>query len=446
MSYERTIDLPGGTRHRRSCAAFGLSQSSLRRRSPTASAYRLAAGNLALSSVKVWDVNRPERELYSLAGHGIAVQAISFSPDSRRIATCARPENVLNEIGGETKIWDAESGQELLSLPGAARTVRFNTDGTMLIAEAGDPVIGDIRVQRWDASPLPSLVDAQHTIAALAAPLGKEALPLMSEMLARIDADQALPDETRSDAIALVKGLRREKELRDAAWAIAASPKQPREQFERALRYVEEALAIDPTNRPAWTTRALVHYRLGQSDETLAALARGKQLRTAENLAPPAEDLTILTMTQHDSGQHDEARTTLEQARASFSLHESEWQELLAEVEQRMNIPEAADNPQQWVGRKVMPRRLARPENENGDFVYPEMPWVISNVEGDRLWFGTNSVPRSHVVLLEDAIRFYTADLQVARRECRCPSSWSGLARAGRLRSGDRGLLSRPLT
>lgn len=49
-----------------------------------------------------------------------------------------------------------------------------------------------------------------------------QSLPLLSEILARVDTDQALPDKTRAAAVSLAKALRREKALNEAAYATVA--------------------------------------------------------------------------------------------------------------------------------------------------------------------------------------------------------------------------------
>lgn len=369
----------------------------------------LAAGHAFHSStIKVWDVNRPERELYALAGHGAPILGIAFSPDSRRIATCTRLGYLTGEAGGETKLWDTETGQELLTLPGAARNIVFSANGTGLIAESGDTLSGDIRVQRWDASRLLPQVEAEQMVEAFTARHGENSLPLASEILARIEADTLLPDETRAAAIAIVKGLRREKDLNQAAWEIALLPGQPPQKYHRALQYLEEVGGIDPNNRESWSTRGLAHYRLGQSTEALSVLTRSQELHAAKKLALPAEDLTILAMTQHQLGKRDEARTTLEQVRASASRNETQWRKLLAEAETLLGIPQAADHPELWVGRKFMPRKDAAVENEHGQRARPRNPYLITHVVGDRLKMGTYSVARSQVVSVEEASHYYS--------------------------------------
>jgi tetratricopeptide (TPR) repeat protein len=89
----------------------------------------------------------------------------------------------------------------------------------------------------------------------------------------------------------------------------------------------------------------------------------------------------------------------------------------LAEAEKQVGVPQASANPALWIGRKVMPRKDATPQDEFGLPAYPAMPYVITRVAGDRLWMGQSSVARTEVVLLEDASRYYT---EVLRTDLDC--------------------------
>ena len=60
-------------------------------------------------TVKVWDADSGQETL-TLKGHTSSVTGVAFSPDGRRIASASVDETV--------KVWDAGTGQETLTLKG----------------------------------------------------------------------------------------------------------------------------------------------------------------------------------------------------------------------------------------------------------------------------------------------------------------------------------------
>ncbi len=172
-----------------------------------------------------------------------------------------------------------------------------------------------------------------------------------------------------------------------------------------------------------------------------AAEVHGVSVATADNDWAYAKgwlkaELTM-AMIQFRAGRHDESRTTLELVQTSISRNESTWQKklsplgayepqvystlvrdetawykLLEEAETLIGVRKAADNPTRWIGKAFMPRWRAQIENANGDVGSPSLPYTISRVEGDRFWFGNNSIARSHIVPLEDAGRYFTGLLE----------------------------------
>jgi WD40 repeat protein len=94
--------------------------------------------------VKVWDAQTGQ-ELLSLKGHTGAVGSVAFSPDGKRLA------------GGST-VWDAQTGQELLTIQGASGSVAFSPDGKRLAGAAGR------EVKVWEAQTGQELLSLQgHT-------------------------------------------------------------------------------------------------------------------------------------------------------------------------------------------------------------------------------------------------------------------------------------------
>ena len=83
-------------------------------------------------TVRIWDAQSGE-ELLCLRGHEDSVKSVAFSPDGRCIASGAKD--------GTVRVWDAQSGQELLCLrgqEGIIRSVAFSRDGRRIASGAWD--------------------------------------------------------------------------------------------------------------------------------------------------------------------------------------------------------------------------------------------------------------------------------------------------------------------
>jgi WD40 repeat protein len=113
-------------------------------------------------TVRVWDAAGGQ-SLLTLQGHTQPVSSVAFSPDGRRLASASSDETV--------RVWDAASGQELLTLKGHAVLVPFmpayirvpgvaySPDGRRLASFGMD---GTVRV--WDAASGQELLSlAAHT-------------------------------------------------------------------------------------------------------------------------------------------------------------------------------------------------------------------------------------------------------------------------------------------
>jgi WD40 repeat protein len=121
--------------------------------------------------VKVWDARTGQEQL-SLKGHANPVSGVCFSPDGRRLASASgdrtravprefgRPAGASRLVGasggadrsepGEVKVWDAQTGQEVLTLRGHTDCifrVCFSPDGRRLATAA----VMDRVVKVWDA-------------------------------------------------------------------------------------------------------------------------------------------------------------------------------------------------------------------------------------------------------------------------------------------------------
>jgi WD40 repeat protein len=125
--------------------------------SPDSTTLATASGNLipdtAEGVAKLWNVESG-MEMLPLLGHTDTVEAIAFSPDGSQVATGSWDETA--------RVWDALSGQQLLVLPGHTSWVRgvaFSPDGHRLATGSWDR-----RAKVWDlASGQEQFTLAGHT-------------------------------------------------------------------------------------------------------------------------------------------------------------------------------------------------------------------------------------------------------------------------------------------
>src|SRR5260370_461589 len=79
--------------------------------------------------------------LRTLAGHTNTVRSVCFSPDGQRLASGSGDQTV--------RVWDAATGQQVLSLTGhtgGVRSVGFSPDGKRIVSGSED-----LTVKVWDA-------------------------------------------------------------------------------------------------------------------------------------------------------------------------------------------------------------------------------------------------------------------------------------------------------
>jgi WD40 repeat protein len=101
---------------------------------------RIVSGS-ADDTLKVWDAQTGQETL-TLTGHGDFVTSVAFSPDGTRI--------VSGSVDKKLKVWDAQTGQEILTLTehnNWVNCVMFSPDGTWIVSGSSD---GTIKV--WDGS------------------------------------------------------------------------------------------------------------------------------------------------------------------------------------------------------------------------------------------------------------------------------------------------------
>jgi WD40 repeat protein/serine/threonine protein kinase len=91
--------------------------------------------------VQLWDAQTGQ-PLLTLKGHTDDVTSVAFSPDGKRLASASRGTDRT------IKVWDAQTGQELLTLKDTWGSVTFSPDGKWLASTSRGT---DRTVKVWDA-------------------------------------------------------------------------------------------------------------------------------------------------------------------------------------------------------------------------------------------------------------------------------------------------------
>jgi WD40 repeat protein/serine/threonine protein kinase len=108
----------------------------------------IGSGEVRGGEVKVWDVETG-RDVLTLKPTALPVTSVCFSPDGERLAAGTGFPGRGN-LSGEVKVWDVETGQEVLSLPGHLRAVTgvcFSPDSRRLASCSDDQT-----VKVWDGT------------------------------------------------------------------------------------------------------------------------------------------------------------------------------------------------------------------------------------------------------------------------------------------------------
>ena len=241
--------------------------------------------------------------------------SIWFPPDGKRLVAY-----MYSNLRKEAKVWDVETRQEMLS-----RKLSERGTGPSLVSDEGTTT------GLWT---LPAQAEADGLVDWLSAADGDGRFLTRSQIAEQIKTDPFVSAEAKAIALKLASNVRRSAEaLSTQALKILNSPTQPRDEFQLALDWINEAVEQDKENSSYASCQGIAYYRLGRYVDALTALARSKELHAAQKRSPSAEDLTILAMAQHQAGQRDEARTTLKQVRTSASRNKLTGQKLLAEAE-----------------------------------------------------------------------------------------------------------------
>ena len=138
--------------------------------------------------MKVWDATSGQ-EMLTLKGHTGAVLSVAFSADGKRLASASYDG---------VRVWDVVSGQEMLILKGhnnLVTSVAFSADGGLLVSAGYD---GTVKV--WDARPWTTELRAEREALSLIHWLRDQGKP-QSEWLDAIATDQSLAEPVRQRAV-----------------------------------------------------------------------------------------------------------------------------------------------------------------------------------------------------------------------------------------------------
>jgi hypothetical protein len=251
------------------------------------------------NTIWIWDATTGEK-LLSLQGHTAAVFGVTFSPDGRRLTSASSDATV--------RVWDTVAGHELLTLRGhtiAVSGVAFSADGRRIASASPD-----MTVRVWEALPVSDELWHQRALVSHVEALFAD-LFFREEVQAALRKDSALNEADREFALQVAQT--HEEDVRganDAAWKVVARPGAGKDAYALALRRAEVAVRLAPLDGNTLNTLGVAQYRVGRYADALATLLKSEKLNAAKTGSEPS-DLAFLAMAQHQLGKKDEAKVML---------------------------------------------------------------------------------------------------------------------------------------
>jgi Flp pilus assembly protein TadD len=215
-----------------------------------------------------------------LRGHQNRIAAIGFSADGSRIATgavsdAAQARSAPTSDVAEVKIWDAITGQELLSLKTPPRASGPGFGSSIF------PGIADRQVEisssairfptarptnespSWEAPPLSANIAASELAYWFVNMPAGENLLTRAELIAYLAADQTLDDSTR--ALALEKaGLPMARRFVDRG-----TTAEDKGKLDAAMQAYDEAIRLSPSYAIPYNNRGHVWLGMGNMDRAM---------------------------------------------------------------------------------------------------------------------------------------------------------------------------------
>jgi tetratricopeptide (TPR) repeat protein len=145
--------------------------------------------------------------------------------------------------------------------------------------------------------------------------------PRKGELIAQLRGDQDLDEPTRAAALRIAQQLAerpQENRLADATWSIVGRANRDAEDYERAVRWAEEALNLGPAPAPStMTILGAAYYRVGRFQDSRDTLDRADRLPSGPDPDPEWAGIRqgFRVMMLHRTGSRDEARSQLDRLR-----------------------------------------------------------------------------------------------------------------------------------
>jgi tetratricopeptide (TPR) repeat protein len=192
---------------------------------------------------------------------------IVFSNDGRRLFATSGGWTVEEPL----KVWDTESGQELLTLKGGSHAVALSPDALTLAAGG----MGGITL--WDArKPTREVLD-QVEARDLVRALFEKPLPRTAVVTAI--NEMVLSDTVRRQALLLVSAHKEEKtpqRYNDAARLLLRGSGLPERFYRQALTQAQTACDLAPKDTTFLTTLGMAYHRLGDDRKAFAIFTQAE--------------------------------------------------------------------------------------------------------------------------------------------------------------------------
>jgi hypothetical protein len=260
----------------------------------------------------MWDAATGQ-QLLTLKGHTSYVSGVAFSADGRRLASAGHDETV--------RIWDTDTGRELLTLKGhtdAVIGVAFSPDGRRLASASAD---GTIRV--WEASHVSDDLLRRRGLTSQVDSLFEE-LAFREEVLSALEKEPNLSKADREFTVQVARTHSEEQtKLHNAAWKVVKNRDANKDAYVLALRRAEDAVRQSRAFIESdYSTLGIAQYRVGRYADTLTTLIKAEKINATKKGSRPVRldffqqvNLAFLAMTQYRLGQENEAKATLARLR-----------------------------------------------------------------------------------------------------------------------------------